>query len=220
MFDQKLPGYKKIVIRKASGLGSNVADMRVIEVKVLLENGEKPVACEGKALAFTGDPGASGFFWQTLECEGTSTLIHMAQSAIRTSYDPSEVYYPPNFSCYKNQIASVLYHWVKNGRITIDRIGWPEIKSLTEEMLAGKIRVENQIVLFDPTNREVIDLTPQEPADQKGKQYFLRCDSTLLEYRAKTYLDIYNYRTANTNEEYQLNLKTPLPESEGHWFDW
>jgi hypothetical protein len=190
-FDQKLPGYSHIEILEASGSG-RYSDPRLINVRAMIESGEKSIACKGKAYYYPGDPGGRGFMWETLECEGLSELIWMTQSSISSSYDPTIVWYPPYLSCFKNQIASVLYYWVKQGKTTLDAIGWPEIKSIVEDMLAGKVEVNSQIVLFDPSEKEVIDLAPQTPADQKVKQYYLRCDGILREYLAQTNMDIYN----------------------------
>lgn len=211
MFDKEFPGYKKVEILNASGRGSSYSDPRLIAIRVTFEDAENPKSCESVVYFFRGDPGGRGNAWQSLDCEGMTMMIGMAQWALKPSTDTNH----PIYSCFKTEIASILSYWVASGKTSIEKIEIPEIRAITEDMLSGKLEVKKQIVLPDQENKEIIDLAPEVPMDQKVKDYYLRCDGSLREYHAKSNMDIINFRTGKDNNDWQLH--TPLPEQEDRW---
>jgi hypothetical protein len=205
---QEMPGYSQVEVLAASGSNQG-NDPRLISIRVKLDTGETPIICEGQIFSWIGDPGNRGIRWQNLECEGLATLIGYTQSVLTTTYEPNTVWYPPFYSCFNDQIASVLYYWTKADNTVFARIGWPRIETTVEEMLAGKIGVMDQVVLFDPKNIEIIDYDPQLPDDQKTRLYYLECDGTIKEYVGKSYLEIQQNR--GSIQDFQLH--NPIEEN-------
>ena len=207
ILNQELPGYSDIEILAAKG-NHQVNDPRLITLRVKFSTGAKPVTCNGQIFSFTGDPGARGIRWQTLECEGLASLIGSTQSVLTTTYEPNTVWYPRFYKCFNEKVASVLYYWVKQDKTILDSIGWPIIRTTVEEMLAGKKDVSDQVVLFDQNNIEIVDYDPELPADQKTELYYLECDGTIKKYVGKSYLEIQHNR--GSIQDFQL--ANPLDE--------
>ncbi|HWR65285.1 MAG TPA: hypothetical protein VN364_04150 [Bellilinea sp.] len=192
---RELPGYSDIDVLAAKG-SNQFGDPRLITVKVLIETGEVPVECVGQIFSWFGDPGNSGIRWQTLDCQGLATLVGYTRMSLTTADNPYDTWYPPFFKCFNDQIASVLYYWAKQDKSIFSRIGWPDIVTTVDDMLAGKREVEAQIRLFDPEKVEFVDYDPQLQTEQKVKQYYLECDGTVKVYLAESNMDIYNSRNS------------------------
>ena len=205
---KEMPGYSQVEVLNADG-NNQYNDPRLISVRVKLDTGETPVICEGQIFSWIGDPGNRGIRWQTLECEELATLIGYTQSVLTTTYEPNTVWYPPFYSCFNDQIASVLYYWTKADKTVFNRIGWPQIKTTVEGMLTEKIGVIDQLELLDPNNIDIIDYDPQLPDDQKTKLYYLECSGTIKEYLGKSYLEIQQ----NRGSILDFQLHNPIEES-------
>lgn len=206
----ELPGYSEIEVLAAEG-SNQLDDPRLITVKVMFETGEVPVECVGQIFSWLGDPGNTGIRWQTLQCEGLATLISYTKSALITTYEPNVLWYPPYYTCFNDQVAAVFYYWTKKDHTILERIGWPEIKTTVEDMLAGKREVATQIRLFDPEKMEIVDYDPQLPTEQKVKQYYLECDGTVKVYLAESNMDIYNSRNSAITDFHLMNPLEDVP---------